>query len=189
MEGRQDNYGQVPIVDEDANDGNEGYQSKSDDEYFSDSKLEPEKVKIAKLMKGKPFKKMVGGEIKFHVGDGCPWSAHGSCMIDRMTFMIKTMVDEHECHRVYNNNEAEVKWIASKFENLVKSNPSVSVKVIGDLLRENYRVLVDVQRLYKAKKRALVGLAKDHAKYFGLLRRYAYMMNQSNPGSTVHICT
>ncbi|KAI9152810.1 hypothetical protein LWI28_001547 [Acer negundo] len=44
-DGRQDNYGQVPIVDEDANDGNddiikefmdsfEGYQSKYDDEYF-----------------------------------------------------------------------------------------------------------------------------------------------------------
>ena len=25
-------------------------------------------MKIAKLIKGKPFKKMVGGEIKFHVG-------------------------------------------------------------------------------------------------------------------------
>ena len=73
---------QVPIVDEDSDDGNdgnddimkecmalfEGYQSKSSDEYFSDSELEPDKVKIAKLMKGNPFKKMVGGEIKFHVG-------------------------------------------------------------------------------------------------------------------------
>ncbi|TXG72109.1 hypothetical protein EZV62_000688 [Acer yangbiense] len=250
-----DNYGQVPIVDEDAedgsdrndgndrkeeNDGNddiikecmslfEGYQSKSDDEYFSDSELEPDKVKIAKLMKGNPFKKMVGGEIKFHVGqtfdnavqmreifreyaiqqgvvlhrvkndnvrqtykclgDGCRWRAHGSRMIDRMTFMIKTLVDEHECHRVYNNKEAKVKWIASKFENLVKANPSIDIKVLGDLLRENYRVSVDVQRLYNAKKKALAGLAKDHAKCFGLLKRYAYMVNQTNPRSAVHICT
>ena len=146
---------QVPIVDEDSddenggndgndrNDGNddimkecmalfEGYQSKSDDEYFSDSELEPDKVKIAKLMKGNPFKKMVGGEIKFQVGqtfdnavqmreifreyaiqqgvvlhrvkndnvrqtykclgEGCPWRAHGSRMIDRSTFMIKTLL-------------------------------------------------------------------------------------------------
>ncbi|KAK2635122.1 hypothetical protein Ddye_029914 [Dipteronia dyeriana] len=103
--------------------------------------------------------------------------------------MINTLVDKHECHRVYNNKEAKVKWIASKFENLVKTNPSVSVKVIGDLLMENYRVSVDVQRLYNARKRALTGLAKDHAKCFDLLRRYAYMVNQSNPGSTVHIYT
>ena len=80
-------------------------------------------------------------------------------------------------------------WIASKFENLVKTNPSVSIKVIDDLLRENYRVSVDSQRLYNAKKKALAGLAKDHAKCFSLLRRYAYMLNQSNPGSAVHICT
>ena len=110
-------------------------------------------------------------------------------MIDRMTFMIKTLVDKHECHRVYNNKEAKVKWIASKFENLVKTNPSIDIKVLGDLLRENYRVSVDVQRLYNAKKKALAGLAKDHAKCFGLLRRYAYMVNQTNPRSTVHICT
>ncbi|TXG58588.1 hypothetical protein EZV62_016417 [Acer yangbiense] len=207
----------------------EGYQSKSDNEYFLDSELEPDKVKIAKLMKGNPFKKMVGGEIKFHVGqtfdnavqmrdifreyaiqqgvvlnivkndnvrktykrlgDGCPWRAHGSRRIDRMTFMIKTSMDEHECHRVYNNKEAKMKCLAFKFENLVRTNPSVSIKVIYDLLRENYRVSVDVQRLYNAKKKALAGLAKDHANVFGLLGRYAYMVNQSNLRSAVHICT
>ncbi|KAK2656891.1 hypothetical protein Ddye_009943 [Dipteronia dyeriana] len=106
-------------------------------------------------------------------------------MIDKMTFMIKTLEDGHECHRVYNNKEAKVKWIASKFENLMKTNPSVSVKVIGDLLRENYKVSMNVQRLYNAKKRALAGLAKDHANCFDLLRRYAYMVNQSNPESTM----
>ncbi|KAK2651728.1 hypothetical protein Ddye_011584, partial [Dipteronia dyeriana] len=71
--------------------------------------------------------------------------------------MLKTLVDQHECHRVYNNKEAKVKWIVSKFENLVKKNPSIDVKLIGDLLRENYRVLVDIQRVYKAKKRAIKG--------------------------------
>ncbi|KAK1565737.1 hypothetical protein Q3G72_033721 [Acer saccharum] len=71
--------------------------------------------------------------------------------------MMKTLLDEHECHRVYNNKNAKVKWIASKFENLVKTNPSFSIKVIGYLLRENYRVSVDVQRLYNAKKKALAG--------------------------------
>ncbi|TXG51314.1 hypothetical protein EZV62_023838 [Acer yangbiense] len=195
----EDNYGQVPIVDKDSDDGNdgnddiikecmtlfEGYQSKSDDEYFSDSKLEPDKVKIAKLMKGNPFKKMTYKCLR----DGCPWRTHGSHMIDGMTFMMKTLLDEHECHRVYNNKKAKMKWIASKFENLVKTNPSFSIKVIGDILRENYRVSVDVQRLYNAKKKALAGLVKGHAKCFGLLRRYAYMVNQSNPRSAVYIYT
>ena len=207
----------------------EGYESKSDDEYFSDSELEPEQVRIAKLMKGVPFKKMMSGEIKFEVGqtfdnaeqmrevfreyaiqegvtldrvkndlvrqtykckeDGCPWRAHGSRLLDGITFKIKTLVDIHECHRIYNNKETKVSWIASKFENLVKRNPSICVKVLSDLLREKYKVSVDIQRLYKAKKVALEGLAKDHAQSFGKLRRYAYMVNQSNPGSAVYIST
>ncbi|KAK2635430.1 hypothetical protein Ddye_030222 [Dipteronia dyeriana] len=98
--------------------------------------------------------------------DGCPWRAHASCMIDRLTFMIKTLMDEYKCHMVYNNKEAKVKRFASKFENLVKNNPQVDVNVIGDLLRENNNVSVDIQRLYRAKRRALHALAKVHAKCF-----------------------
>ncbi|KAK2656398.1 hypothetical protein Ddye_009450 [Dipteronia dyeriana] len=85
--------------------------------------------------------------------------------------IIKTLSDQHDCHRVYNNKEAKVKWIASKFEKLVKSNPSIDVKVIGDLLREIFKVSVDIRRLYRAKNRALKELAKDHAQCFRYLMR------------------
>ncbi|KAK2648746.1 hypothetical protein Ddye_016235 [Dipteronia dyeriana] len=44
------------------------YQSKSDDEYFSESEDEKPEAKIARLMKGNHFKKMVGGHIEFEVG-------------------------------------------------------------------------------------------------------------------------
>ncbi|KAK2651859.1 hypothetical protein Ddye_011715 [Dipteronia dyeriana] len=213
-EGRQANEGQnrqydrVPVFEEEYVDGDdgimkefmdlfEGYQSKSEDEYFSDLELEPEQVRIAKLVKGILFKKMVDGDIKFEVGQTfdnveqmkelfreyviqegvtlirvkndlqrhtykckeavCPWRAHGSCLLDGMTFKIKTLVDIYECHRIYNNKEAKVKWIPSKFENLMKGNPSISIKVISDMLREKYKVSVDIQRLHKAKKQALKG--------------------------------
>ncbi|KAK3229525.1 hypothetical protein Dsin_001406 [Dipteronia sinensis] len=72
-------------------------------------------------------------------GDGCVWRANGSYMIDGVTFMIKTLLDQHDCQ--------------------------------GDLLRENYKALVDIQRLYKAKHRASKELAKDHAKCSRYLRR------------------
>ncbi|TXG53428.1 hypothetical protein EZV62_022597 [Acer yangbiense] len=107
-------------ITQDCMDGFEGYQSKSDDQYFTDSKLKPEQVRIA---------------------------------------------------RIYSNKEAKVKWIA-KFEKLVKSNPSIDVKVIGDLLKENHKVSVDMHKLYRAKHRALKELAKEHANCFGYLRRY-----------------
>ncbi|KAK2662001.1 hypothetical protein Ddye_000575 [Dipteronia dyeriana] len=110
-------------------------------------------------------------------------------MIDGVTFMLKTLSDQHDYYRQYHNKEAKVKWIASKFEKLVKSNPSINVRVIGELLRETYKVSVDIRTLYRAKNRALKELAKDHGKCFGYLRRYAFMLNQTNPGVSVHICT
>ncbi|KAK2634775.1 hypothetical protein Ddye_029567 [Dipteronia dyeriana] len=75
---------------------------------------------------------------------------------------IKTLVDIHECHKIYNNKEAKANWIASKFKNLVMGNPSICVKGISDILREKYNVSVVIRRLYKAKKRALEGYCARH---------------------------
>ncbi|KAK2634398.1 hypothetical protein Ddye_029190 [Dipteronia dyeriana] len=201
----------------------EGLQSSevSDDVYFSDSDQETTQVRITKLMKSRPFQRLVEDEIKFSVGQtfddkvvfrnifrdyviqkgvvldrikndlirqtykyialGCHWRAHAPCMIDKTTFILKTLVERHECHRVYNQKEVKVKWIASKFETLVKSNPTVSVKVIGDLLREKFNVAVDIKRLYRAKHRALIGLREDRINYFQYIRQYAYTLNQTKP--------
>ncbi|TXG56831.1 hypothetical protein EZV62_018144 [Acer yangbiense] len=221
-------FREVPIVEEESVDGDdgvtqdcmdgfEGYQSKFDDQCFTDSELELEQVRIARLVKGNPFKRMVDGIISFHIGhifnskehmrdvfkeyviqekvelkrvkndrvrqtyectgDRCGWRAHGSCMIDGVTFMIKTLLGHHNFHRVYNNKEAKVKWIAFKFEKLVKSNPSIDVKVIGDLLRESYKVSVDMHKLYRAKHKALKELVKEHENCFGYLRRCDHVTN------------
>ncbi|KAK2662425.1 hypothetical protein Ddye_000999 [Dipteronia dyeriana] len=206
----------------------EGYQPQSSDEYLTDSELESNQVRIAKLVKGQPFKRIVDGMISFHIGqifnskehmreifkeyviqegielkrvkndkvrqtykcgpDTCGWRAHAICMTDGVTFMLKTLSEKHDCHRVYHNKEAKVKWTAYKLEKMVKSNPSINVRVIGDLLKETYKVSVDIRTLYRAKNKALKKLAKDHGKCFGYLKRYAFMLNQTNPSVSVHIC-
>ncbi|KAL5757017.1 hypothetical protein ACOSQ2_021763 [Xanthoceras sorbifolium] len=101
-------------------------------------------------------------------------------MQDGVTMMIKTYNDNHECFRVYENDEVKEHWIASKFEALVKSNLDVKVGVIADILGERYHVNVDLHQLYKAKKKknALNFLARDHAECFKDLKRYAFMVMQ-----------
>ncbi|TXG53072.1 hypothetical protein EZV62_022241 [Acer yangbiense] len=108
---------------------------------------------------GISFKKMIDGEIKFEVGQTFD-------NVEQMKEVFK---------EIYNNKEAKIKWIASKFEDLVKANRSICVNVISDLLRKKYKVAVDMQRLYKAKKRALegpfIGVDGSHLKgsYGGVL--------------------
>ena len=119
--------------------------------------------------------------------DGCPWRAHGSRTIDKKSFILKTLVDKHDCHMVYNNSEAKVKWIASRLESLVKSNPIVSAKLLGDLLLERYNVAVDMKKLYNIKHRLMTQLRTEHNNCFRYLRQYAYTLNQTNPGTAIHI--
>ncbi|TXG47739.1 hypothetical protein EZV62_027033 [Acer yangbiense] len=204
----------------------EGYESRSDDEFSSDSDTDQSHVKMDKLLRGVPFKKD-GNEINFFVGQtfankevmkdifreyavqegvvlnrikndkqrqtyqcnaaGCPWRAHASWMIDKTTFILKTLVDQHECHRVCNNKEAKVKWIASKFDFIVKSNPSLNVKVLADLLLEKFNISVDLKRLYGVKHRVLRQIRSEHEHSFKYLRQYAYTLNQTNPGVAIHM--
>ncbi|KAK3195520.1 hypothetical protein Dsin_026830 [Dipteronia sinensis] len=53
--------------------------------------------------------------------------------------------------------------------------------------RDQFNVVVETQRLYKAKKRALVVLLKEHEASFQHLRPYAIMVQQCNPGSAAYI--
>ncbi|TXG58007.1 hypothetical protein EZV62_015836 [Acer yangbiense] len=62
------------------------------------------------------------------------------------------------------SQKARSKWIASKFEVLVKNNPSIQCGVISDLLRDQFNVSVDTQRSF-------IGVDGCHSKgpYGGVL--------------------
>ncbi|TXG69109.1 hypothetical protein EZV62_004044 [Acer yangbiense] len=140
----------------------EGYQSNSDDEYYSDSGDKVSGAKLARVMKSNPFKQLVG----------CP---------------IRPFKNEHTCHRIYKSREARAKWITGKFQDLVISNPGIQPGVISHLLRDQFNVTVDSQRLYKVRKMALEVLLKDHKACFKHLRAYAIMVQQCNPGLAAYI--
>ena len=118
---------------------------------------------------------------------GCPWRIHASNVGDETTMQVKTYKSEHTCHRIFKSKEARSKWIAGKFQALVKSNPGIQAGVLSDLLRDQFNVVVDTQRLYKAKRRAVEVMLKEHEDCFKHLRAYAVMVQQCNPGSATYI--
>ncbi|TXG71206.1 hypothetical protein EZV62_006141 [Acer yangbiense] len=139
----------------------EGCQSKSDDEYCSDSGDEVSDAKLVRVA---------------NMAKGCPWRIHASNVGDDRTMQVKTYKSEHTCHRIYKSKDARSKWIAEKFQALMKGNPGIQASVISDLLRDQFNVVVDTQRLYKAKNRALEVLLKEHEGCFQHLRAYALMV-------------
>ncbi|TXG60270.1 hypothetical protein EZV62_014843 [Acer yangbiense] len=175
----------------------ERYQSKSDDEYCSNSGDEVSGAKLTRVIKSNSFKQLGFNFNKVKndktrltwacMAKGCPWRLHTSNVGDETTMQVKTYKNEHNCHWIYKSNEARAKWIAGKFQDLVISNPRIQACVISHLLRDQFNVIVDTQRLYKAKKRALDVLLKDHEACFKHLRAYAIMVLQCNPGSVAYI--
>ncbi|KAK2644134.1 hypothetical protein Ddye_019329 [Dipteronia dyeriana] len=164
------------------NDLFEGYQSNSEDEFFSYSDNERDDSKLTLVTKSIPFKKLVGAPIRFEIKNDknrltwaclakkCPWRLHASIVGDDKTMQVKTYNNEHTCHRIYKSQEARSKWIVSKFEVLVRNNPNIQCGVISDLLRDQFNMSVDSQRLYKAKRRALEVLLEEHTECFSHLR-------------------
>ncbi|KAK1563606.1 hypothetical protein Q3G72_029892 [Acer saccharum] len=99
-----------------------------------------------------------------------PWRLHVSIVGDETTMQVKTYNNDHTCHRIYKSQKERSKWIASKFEVLVKNNPSIQCGVISDLLRDQFNVNVDTQRLYKGCS-PFIGIDGCHLKgpYGGVL--------------------
>ncbi|KAK2641284.1 hypothetical protein Ddye_023047 [Dipteronia dyeriana] len=108
--------------------------------------------------------------LKACLAEKCPWRMHASIVGDETTMQVKTYINEHTCHRIYKSQEARSKWIASKFKVLVRNNPSIQCGVISNLLRDQFNAYVDLQRLYKAKRRALEVLLEEHTECFSHLR-------------------
>ncbi|KAL5741573.1 hypothetical protein ACOSP7_028305 [Xanthoceras sorbifolium] len=75
----------------------EGYQSREDDEFLSDSEMENVEGKIAKLMNGTPFNQIVGGEIRFAVGQ-----THNSVYTLRELLRDYAIPEGVNLHRVKN---------------------------------------------------------------------------------------
>lgn len=114
---------------------------------------------------------------------------HASTVLGEKTMKIRKLVDTHNCHRSYQSMEAKAKWIAEKFERLIKSNPNVKVSVLKELLHERYKVNVKEHRLYGAKNRALQVLQEEHGHCFKIMRTYGNMILLTNPGSRAVIRT
>lgn len=59
----------------------------------------------------------------------------------------------------------------------------MKISAITYLCKMNFKVEIPRLTLFKAKKVALYGLKKEHAKEFEMLRKYIHQLGKSNPGS------
>ncbi|KAL2895945.1 Mediator of RNA polymerase II transcription subunit 13 [Bienertia sinuspersici] len=99
-------------------------------------------------------------------GEGCPFRLYASWESRRVTYVMKTIVQEHICVRnMERNKQLKSSWMAKQLLEIFKARPHWPAKEIIECIRMAYRVMVKRNFAYKVKYRAhklLHGSMKEH---------------------------
>ncbi|TXG60945.1 hypothetical protein EZV62_012308 [Acer yangbiense] len=104
--------------------------------------------------------------------NGCPWRAHGSPTFDRVTYMLKTLRNSHNCLAIPKNRDVTSAWLGKRFELLIKENPDINIRVLGSVILRQCGVSVPDHTLFRAKKYALNIGSEDHKNSYSKLYRF-----------------
>jgi len=58
---------------------------------------------------------------------GCNWRIHCSVLVDRMTWMVKTITGRYSCPRPEQNRMATSKWVVNHLLSVFKTSPKMKV--------------------------------------------------------------
>ncbi|CAH9106999.1 unnamed protein product [Cuscuta epithymum] len=122
--------------------------------------------------------------------DGCPFRLYSSWDSRRATFVVKTVVGKHNCHRnMKRNKQLKSTWVARQFLDVFKARPHWPAKEIIETVKRAYKVIISRGFAYKVKYRShkmLHGSMEDHYKKVG---RYLRALKNSSPGTELVLVT
>ncbi|XP_057809035.1 uncharacterized protein LOC131023510 [Salvia miltiorrhiza] len=118
------------------------------------------------------FKRVSADQCEANCKSPCKWRVYGSIIGATKTFKIKTLGKNHTCSRDMNNKLVGSKWIATKYLNIFRLRPNISVEELKADLWERFSTRVGVDRLYKARSLAREMVRGSVDEHYGMLRRY-----------------
>lgn len=103
------------------------------------------------------------------------------------TYRLKTYKGRHTCGRVFNNKNANSKWVSKLVaERLMSTNKVKIVEVMTEIKRK-YATGITVGRAWKGIKMARDRVEGDATKQYSLLWSYASELLRANQGNTCKI--
>nr|KAJ0189174.1 hypothetical protein LSAT_V11C800402240 [Lactuca sativa] len=109
----------------------------------------------------------------------CPFRLWASWMGKEKTFQIKSLVNEHNCCRVFKfGSIVTYRWIGKHFMSQIIENPKMSARKMKAKVSTTFNINMSVGQCRNAKKFALQEIEGSLIEHYGRL---------SNPGSTVRL--
>ena len=103
------------------------------------------------------------------------------------TYRVKTLIAKHTYGKVFDNKNANSKWVARVMTDKFRSNSNIQLKDIVDDIRRTYATGITMSRAFKARKLAKEVVEGDATKQYTLLWSYAAELRKSSAGNTCKI--
>ncbi|KAK4254492.1 hypothetical protein QN277_009870 [Acacia crassicarpa] len=119
--------------------------------------------------------------------EGCPFRLYASRDSLGVGYILKTLVHEHMCARVYKNPRASVRWLAEHFKEKVQDNPQYSASEMKKEVERELKLFVSKYKCKRAKRRIMQHMEGSFVDEFDKLEAYCNELKVSNPGSDVSV--
>ncbi|KAH0632870.1 hypothetical protein KY284_035656 [Solanum tuberosum] len=119
---------------------------------------------------------------------GCPFHVFASPIRKcDPTIQIKTLNINHRGPTVSDNFHVIPQWIARKYFNNFRADPTWNVSGIIAIVQKDLGYTIEYRKAWRAKQQALKWVYGDEGAQYGKLLRYRADLLNTNPGSNVEI--
>ncbi|CAI9291984.1 unnamed protein product [Lactuca saligna] len=116
----------------------------------------------------------------------CPFRLWASWMSSERSFRIKSLVDDHNCSRVFKlGSIVTYKWIGKRFKNQLLKNPKMSIRKMKSKMSTKFNLIVSVTQSRNARRYALDEIEGSLIEHYGKVWSYGEEIMRTNPSSTV----
>ncbi|XP_061370966.1 uncharacterized protein LOC133313586 [Gastrolobium bilobum] len=123
------------------------------------------------------------------VSKDCKFLVHASSVGGENTFQIKSWNPDHTCPREAKNNLITSDYLGKKLLEDFRANPKESILGMQNRVNKILGYDIGLQRLYRARRKAMKIIYRDHAHQFEVSRAYGEAIIKTNPGSLVRLST
>nr|CAD1827345.1 unnamed protein product [Ananas comosus var. bracteatus] len=113
----------------------------------------------------------------------CGWRVHASWNAYEECFQIKSLQSEHKCDRQFKNNQATLSWIANKYLDQLRDDPTWGTSAMKKTIRRDLCIDVSKSQIYRAKRKAKEVIMGSNREQFMKLWDYCNIIRLRNPGS------
>uniref|UniRef100_A0ACD5YA64 Uncharacterized protein n=1 Tax=Avena sativa TaxID=4498 RepID=A0ACD5YA64_AVESA len=119
----------------------------------------------------------------------CAFMIYSSQIEGENTHCIRQINLPHTCGTNTDNSRITSTWIAKKYEDMIRSDPTMNISALMDAVMREHGVEISKHMAYRAKNKAIEAIEGHEDMRYLRIRDYLQTVMDKNPGSRCHVTT